>query len=68
MLALKVKSGDKGRFGNSGVEGGEVGQGGFCLFGAADPNVVRDTEAEEVVTGVGAQDGAEFVLEIVLRE
>ena len=66
MLALKVKGRNERRFGHGGVESREICQGGFCLFGAADPDVVWDAEAEEVVAGVGAQDGAEFVLEVVL--
>lgn len=64
--SLEVEGGQEGRLSRGGINFGELGLGGAALFGAADPNVVRDTDTKEVVTSINVEDCPKLVFEVVL--
>lgn len=64
--SLKIKSRQEGRLGCGGIDLGKLGLRGAALLGAADPDVVRDTDTEEVVARVHVEDSAELVFKVVL--
>jgi hypothetical protein len=65
---LEVQSGKVRGFGRCGIDFGQFGGRGACFFGAPDPDIVRESNAEEVVPGIDAKDGTEAIFEVILTD